>query len=106
MDIAGSSPLIKDAIRSASLTAHPISHKGIQFSVSQISPDYSRVTVEIKGAEVLPFLTKSDALTFALDLKEPYKPIHATTFLSGSRKALLFAANHCINPQEATGEDK
>jgi hypothetical protein len=98
MDIAGSSALIKDAILRASLTAHPTSRKDIAFSVSQISPDYSHVTIELQREEVLLFLTKSDELTFALALKDPYKPIHATTFLSGSRKALLFASNHCINP--------
>jgi len=97
MDVAGPSVLISEAIKSASLVADPIRHNDIAYSVSQISTDYSRVTVQIKEDEVVAFLTKSDALSFLLNLKPPYEDIRASTFLANSRKALLFVANHCMN---------
>jgi len=84
-------------ILSASLYAPPVAIKEAPFWVDQLDETYSRVTIEIEPQAVLPFLTKANKLSFELATEPPYQPIFARTSLAGSQKALLFAANNCLN---------
>ena len=97
MEIAGPADLIQNGILSANLKASPIDIIDADFYVEQMDKLYSRVTVEIPENQVKPFLTKSDNIQFTLKTKPPLENISASTYLSSSREALLFAANNCIN---------
>lgn len=97
MEIQGSTESIQDMILSASLYAPPVAIKEAPFWVEQLDETYSRVTIEIEPQAVLPFLTKANKLSFEVATEPPYQPIFARTSLAGSQKALLFAANNCLN---------
>jgi hypothetical protein len=97
MEIPGPSVTILRAILTANLYAPPVTINEAPFWVEQLDESYSRVTVEIGPQAVLPFLTETDELSFKLNMKPPYEPIQARTYLAGSKKALLFAANNCLN---------
>ncbi len=97
MEIRGPSVTILGAILTANLDAPPVTLNEAPFWVEQLDETYSRVSVEIEPQAVLPFLTETDELSFKLTMKSPYEPIQAWTSLAGSQKALLFAANNCLN---------
>ncbi len=97
MEIQGSKTPIQDMILSASLYAPPVIMKEAPFWVEQLDETYSRVTIEIEPQAVLPFLTEASKFSFELATEPPYQPIYAWTSLAGSQKALLFAANNCLN---------
>ncbi len=97
MDIKGPSTLVKQAIKSAYLEADPVTYGHAKFSISQADAGFSRVVIQIRREDVIKFLTETNRIKFGLEVNAPYKPIFATTYLSESRKALLFAANDCIN---------
>ena len=97
MDIAGSAHVIESAIIRAELFAKPVVFKTTDFLVEQIDENYSRLVIMIPKPDLLKFLTKSDRVLFRLMTKQPFEPIEVRTLLKGSRKALIFAANHCVN---------
>ena len=97
MEIQGPVKSIRDTITKASLLAEPISYSNVGFHVEQIDQNYSQVIIKIQSHDVLNFLTKSNNLKITLSVKPPYNTIWANTYLAGSRKALIFAANNCIN---------
>ena len=97
LDIGGASTVIKNAILSATLDAPPLLYQNVPFTVTQADQFYSRVTIQINRRDVSSFLINSNELRFQLQLSPPYQQIAAWTVLSGSRNALLFAANHCMN---------
>jgi hypothetical protein len=97
MDIQGPATTIRSAVSGATLDAPPVVSTGVPFEVSQVDREFSRLIMRIETRDVIPFLTQSDRMQLRLALKPPYQPIVATTYLSGSRGALLFAANHCMN---------
>jgi hypothetical protein len=101
MDITGPSYRVQDAVISASFMAGPIRYVDAPFSVSQISPEVSQVTMKIEKRDVIDLLTKVSKMTVELGVTKPYDTISATTYLSNSRKALLFTANNCINRKES-----
>ncbi len=96
IEIAGPANTIKDVILRASLQAKPVSHSNLEFLTEQFDLGYSNVSIQIPHSDILNLLTKSNKLEFALFLRHPYKTISASSSLSGSRKALIFAANNCI----------
>ena len=55
----------------------------------------SMVAIIVPTEQVIPWLTKVTQYSFRIDTKSPYDPIVASGFLTGSRKNLIFAANHC-----------
>lgn len=99
MDIQGLATTIRAAVLSASLDAPPVVSLHAPFDVSQLDSDYSRLVMRIETKDVIPFLTQSSQMQMRLELKPPYQPIAVTTYLAASRRALLFAANHCMNKQ-------
>jgi hypothetical protein len=97
MEIMGGSVAVQDVILDAKLFAPPVTLINAPFWVDQADETYSRVTIEIRPQEVLPLLTEANQLSFELTTKAPLQPIYAWTSLAGSRSALLFAANNCLN---------
>lgn len=97
IDVQGDANSVRAAIIRADLYAKPIIYKNVRYYVEQEDPEFSNVIIKIPQNDVLKFLSKSNELIFNLKLKPPYERIMARTFLSKSRKALIFAANNCIN---------
>jgi hypothetical protein len=109
MELPGSPDIIHDQIDSVDVIADPIVMMNTPFSVEkmykmnapfsleQLRRMYSQVTVQIQKEDVLPFLTKTDGLSFKINAVESAQTFTITANLSGSRKALIFAANNCIN---------
>ena len=97
MEIGGASDVVRQAVVNANLLASPVELIDAPFAVEKLDDLYSRVTVEIQGADVLPLLTQTNHLSFILNTLPPYETIRANTQLAGSRKALIFAANNCLN---------
>ena len=96
MDIMGPSNLIANAITQAYLTIDARPAQRLSHYVVQEDPVYSRVNVPLPRSQTLEFLQSVDSIELAFDVRQPYEPVGARTVLSGSRKALIFAANHCI----------
>ena len=97
IDIKGPATIVKQAINNAYLEADPISYRSAKYDIAQADKEYSRVSIQIRHEDVYNFLTKTNRIRFGFDVKKPFRSIFANTFLSESRKALLFAANNCIN---------
>lgn len=97
IDVQGDANSVRAAIIRGDLYAKPIIYKNVRYYVEQEDPEFTNVIIKIPQNDVLKFLTKSNELIFNLKLKPPYERIMARTFLSKSRKAVIFAANNCIN---------
>jgi hypothetical protein len=98
MEIGGPAEVVSKVVTSAMLSAPgSFDNLDLPFSVEQVDPLFTRVTATVPGERVLPLLTEVGAIAYGLGLEEPYEPMVATTWLANSRKALIFAANHCEN---------
>lgn len=97
INIGAPAPAIQNAIVRAELFAEPAALGVYSFSVEQVDELYSHLILSIPKSDVLNFLTKSDSIFVRLTTQPPYDPIEIRTRLKGSRKALIFAANHCVN---------
>ncbi|WP_186392813.1 MULTISPECIES: hypothetical protein [unclassified Pannonibacter] len=58
-------------------------------------PMVTRVFLYIPPEALIHFLKKTREFVFHVDFKKPFTAMRATTQLAGSRKNLIFAANHC-----------
>lgn len=96
MEIGGPAGDIASAVREVTVDAEPIFLRTTEFDVEQVDEVYSQLIVALPSRDVVPLLTQANEFKLDLDLREPYQPIGAKTYLSSSRKALLFAANHCM----------
>lgn len=96
MDIMGPSDLIASAITQASVTFDTQPPQRLIHSVNQEDRNYTRVTISLPHSQTLDFLQRVESIALDFGVKAPYEPIGATTWLGGSREALIFAANHCI----------
>lgn len=101
MDIGGPAAIIRDAIVSVTLDAPPVVYRTAPFSISQVDDAFSRLTIHIKNSDVIGLLTQANDFQIRVALKPSYSPMSANTFLSNSRKALLFAANNCVNQKRS-----
>jgi hypothetical protein len=97
MNLGGPATTIRQAIKSASLEASPISYGVAPYIVTQIDDKFTQVTIELQSADVRRFLRDSNEISFSLSLLPPYHDIYVKSYLAGSRRALLFVANHCLD---------
>lgn len=97
MELPGPSDIVREQIASVDLIAEPINMIGTPFVVEQMDKAYSRITVQIHKEDVLPFLTKTENLSITINANRSAETFRINATLSGSRKALIFAANNCIN---------
>lgn len=95
MEINGDIGTLNSAITKVSVFVEGVGWDTDRPMVLQDDPAVASVVMEIPGELIRRFLTSSDQLAFQIDLREPYVPIQATTYLAASRKNLLFAANNC-----------
>jgi hypothetical protein len=69
----------------------------VAFSVDQLDETYTRITMAYPANLTRDVLASSDYLGVRFDVASPYSPINSWVRSSKSRKALLFAANHCMD---------
>lgn len=65
--------------------------------VAQRDPMVSSVVFEVPPELIKPILTEANEIMVRIYTREPYDPLGANTYLSASRKNLIFAANHCAH---------
>lgn len=95
MEIHGPTKAIEDAIRVVSIQIDGFSWSSEAPLVLALDKFVSEIIVEIPSKLILPFLRESEGLQFQVSVNEPFEPIGASTFLKGSEKNLIFAANNC-----------
>lgn len=95
MEIYGNVEVIRNAISLVTVATENFSWNTERPLTFQEDPAVTSVVMEIPGDLIRPFLVSSDQLLFRVDLREPFQPIQATTYLTESRANLLFAANNC-----------
>jgi hypothetical protein len=96
MDIMGPDQKIRDAVIGASLSAEPLDYPKLAYQIVDTGEDYTQIVVEIPPKDVRAFLLQANKLIFTVRLKKPYHDMFSTTYISNSRKALMFVANNCV----------
>lgn len=96
MDIEGPDNVIRQAVVGASLAVEPLNYPSMKFDLVNTNEGYTQLVVEIPPRDVATFLQKPNKLVFTARVRKPFTDMVATTYMSNSRKALLFAANNCI----------
>lgn len=99
MEINGAAETVTNAILNVEVATEAFEWKIGSPLIMQSDPQVASVVVEVPQPKIKAFLTKSDSLKFTIDLRQPYDPIIATTYLAGSRKNLTFAANNCATAE-------
>lgn len=97
MEVGGPASVVAEVTRRASVTTDVFSFHDASPVIRQMDDTATEIVVEIPRDRILPFLRRARTVEFALDLKSPFEPMVARTFLDGSRPALLFAANNCAS---------
>ncbi len=95
MEINGDANVMNSAITSATVATEKFSWNTDRPLTVQEDPAVASVVMEVPGELIRQFLTSTNQLLFRIDLREPFQPIQATTYLADSRANLIFAANHC-----------
>lgn len=95
MEINGDVEVLNNAITSVTVATENFSWSTERPLTLQNDPAAASVVMEIPSDLIRPFLTSNEQLLFRVDLREPFQPIQATTYLADSRANLIFAANHC-----------
>lgn len=95
MEINGDAGKIKDVVTKVTVEIDGTDWATDQPNIVQDDSAVASVVIEIPGNLIKRFLSLSNSLVFHIDLRKPYSPMFVKTFLSESRKNLLFAANHC-----------
>ncbi len=96
MEILGSAELIKSAVVKLRVDADNISWEDKRPVIWQADETASEVITEIPARYIKQFLSRVDSLKFDIAMSAPYQPIGAKTWLTTSRKVLIFAANNCV----------
>lgn len=99
MEVNGPAEVIREAVLGVSVLTDQASWKDMEPAVRQRTDQITEIVTEVPATQLKSFLTKADRLSFGVALKKPYQPMIAQTWLAGSRKALIFAANNCTDRQ-------
>lgn len=97
MDIKGPGAAVRGAIFDVALEASPILYKALTPEFSDAGEGITRLSIAIAPADVPSFLKRAVGAKLTARVRRPYVDLVAFTRLAPSRKALLFAANHCAN---------
>ena len=96
MEINGDVREINNSITLVTIATENFSWSTERPLTLQDDPAVESVVMESLPSELIrQFLTSTNELLFRIDLREPYDPIQAKTYLEGSYDNLIFAANHC-----------
>ena len=99
MEVNGDVNVINSAITSVTVATENFSWSTERPVTFQEDPAVATALMEIPSELIRPFLRSTNRLLFRIDLREPFQPIQATTYLADSRANLIFAANHCSNAE-------
>jgi hypothetical protein len=97
MEIHGPSDVISEASLGLLVETDLFKWRDVAPVIWQADDLVSEVITEVPRDYIIPLLSKADALTFAISMKEPYSPIAAQTRLSSSGSVLRFAASNCAS---------
>jgi hypothetical protein len=97
MEINGASEVVSSASRGVRVATDRFAWADRSPLIRQMDDLVTEVIAEIPQERIIPFLRDADELEFRVDLRPPYEPMVAKTFLYTSRDALLFAANNCAS---------
>jgi hypothetical protein len=100
MDIQGPDQKIRGAVAGVSLSALPLAYPDLVYQLVDTGQGYTQVIAEIPRKDVRTFLETTNELIFTARLKQPYVDMTATTYISNSRKALMFVANNCVRKDD------
>lgn len=67
------------------------------YTLRQVDSGYTRITMPLPKSLILEVLTSADRIGVSFDVIAGYDQISSWVGTIGSRKALIFAANHCVN---------
>jgi hypothetical protein len=95
MDITGPVEVVKENVTGAWLGADGVKFIEAMPLIMPADPMVTRVFLYIPPEALIHFLKKTREFVFHVDFKKPFTAMRATTQLAGSRKNLIFAANHC-----------
>jgi hypothetical protein len=102
MEINGPERAVRDSVQSIRVSTNKFSWTDFQPFIEQIDRKVTEVRTEVPKNDIVKFLREANDLEFYIDMKKPYNPMIAKTSLSGSRNALLFAANNCASSANAS----
>lgn len=97
MEVNGSVNVVRDAVQFVKVSTDNFYWKDSQPLIEQFDRKVTEIRTEIPSNSIKRFLRDSNYLEFYIETKKPFKPMIAKTSLSGSRNALLFAANNCAS---------
>ncbi len=97
VEIHGPALAVQSAISNAIIRTDLFSWTDFTPIVRQLDELVTEVVHEIPSHRIRSFLSDARTLSWTAYIRPPYQTMSAETFLSGSRKNLIFAANNCIN---------
>lgn len=97
MEVNGPVASLKDAVMGLSVSTNTASWNDVAPVIRQKDEQISEIDTEVPKKRLKSFLTGGGKLTFSVALKKPYVPMVAKTWLSDSKRVLLFAAKNCID---------
>ncbi|WP_205389227.1 hypothetical protein [Sulfitobacter sp. JL08] len=95
IEIHGPSEVVEEVTQRVVLLTDVFSLETSEPMIWQEDRLVTMVAIPIPTEKVLAWLTEVSQYEFRIDTKQPYEPIGAIGYLSGSRKNLIFAANNC-----------
>ena len=95
MEVHGPSDEIESAVHEAQVLTDKHGWSTAGPWIVQVDELVSKIVVEVPREAILDFLRNTDQLQFIIELREPFVPMVATTYLKASRENLVFAANNC-----------
>lgn len=95
MEVNGPAEVVREAILGASIMTDQATWYDQRPLVRQRTKQITEIVTEIPTKQLKAFLTRAERLSFGVALKKPYEPMIAETWLTGSRKVLMFAASNC-----------
>ena len=95
MDITGPVDVVEENVTGAWLGGDGIKLIEAMPLILAADPVVTRVVLYIPPERLIHFLKKTNEFVFNVNFKKPFTAMRATTQMAGSRKNLIFAANHC-----------
>jgi hypothetical protein len=102
-DLTGPESAVRDILRTGYLVLGEDRRIETPYAVRQVDQGFTRITMTVRTPLVLDVLTVVDRIGTRFEVPVDYVPITSWTGTGGSREALIFAANHCVNRLEEQG---
>jgi ATP-dependent protease ClpP protease subunit len=97
VEVGGPREVIRNAMKSGTVRAAGVSKKNRDIEVEQVDEIYSRIIMKIDKSEVISFLRNASSVSVRINATGNYEDIVVFGNIESSKKAIIFAANNCIN---------